>query len=297
MVKTKYLGFDDCLRICNDESEVIVATEFGPRILKYGPKDGPNLLGEFPNNQSTTEFGVWSVVGGHRLWLAPEAMPFSYAPDDYPVIVREEGKLSVRVTQKTDAAGFEKEMVVSLAPRGTELMVKHRITNRGKDPVDVAPWALTVFRDGAAVLPLEPFRSHDDALLPSQTIILWPFTDLADARITFQNRRIQALCNSSNDEPLKIGLVNKRGWAAYRSGSSCFVKTFPYFEGARYPDSGSNNEAYIAGDYLEIETLGPLAVLATGESSDHLETWRFAINMSDEDFEQTLQSLTTGPLR
>jgi hypothetical protein len=35
------------------------------------------------------------------------------------------------------------------------------------------------------------------------------------------------------------------------------IKKFPYDAHATYPDFNSNNEVYINGDFLEIETLGP----------------------------------------
>lgn len=52
-----------------------------------------------------------------------------------------------------------------------------------------------------------------------------------------------------------------------------FIKPFGWEPWATYPDFGSNNELYAAGDYLEIETLGPLVTLAPGERTTHIERW------------------------
>src|SRR5580700_1064251 len=167
MEKVSYLGLNNCLRASNDRFEAIVTTDVGPRILRYGEIGGANALGEFPDKGATTEYGDWRIYGGHRLWAAPEAMPFSYAPDNVPVDYRIEGKYSVRLIAPTDAAGLQKEMAVAIEIEGSGLEVRHRITNLSGGPLEIAPWALTVFSGGTAILPLEPFRAHGDALLPS----------------------------------------------------------------------------------------------------------------------------------
>src|SRR5579862_5911460 len=177
MEKIPYLGFDNCYRIANQKFELVVSTDVGPRILRYGPIGGPNVLGEFPIPAEQTEYGTWKPYGGHRLWAAPEGMPFSYAPDNDPIESRVEGAFSIRLIQPTDAAGIEKEMSVTLDTGGSQVEVAHKLTNRRSTNLEVAPWALTVFRGGTAIVPLAPFRSHGDALLPSQPLVLWPFTD------------------------------------------------------------------------------------------------------------------------
>ncbi len=40
-----------------------------------------------------------------------------------------------------------------------------------------------------------------------------------------------------------------------------------------YPDFGCNCETYTAGTFIELESLGPLEVVAPGESVQHLERW------------------------
>jgi len=52
-----------------------------------------------------------------------------------------------------------------------------------------------------------------------------------------------------------------------------FLKRFPYIPGATYPDFNSNFETFTRQDMLEIETLGPMVTVGSGEYVDHQETW------------------------
>lgn len=279
MERIDYLGHKDCVRLSNGDIEVVVASTFGPRILHYGFVGGSNLFGMFPDVAADTDMGRWRAVGGHRLWTAPEAKPHSYAPDDAPVEVRSEGALNVRVTGPVDAAGMEKSMTIGLQPKGSEVEVRHRIVNRGPRPVEIAPWALTILSGGTIVLPLEPYRSHGDALLPAQPLVLWPFTELTDPRIELQPRMIRVSAEPESEEPQKLGLANKRAWAGYLSESTLFVKRYLYLEGETYPDFGVNTEVFVKGRFMELESLGPLRLLETGKSTDHIERWRLVANV------------------
>src|SRR5829696_4540238 len=96
--KIEHLGFPNCYELVNGETRVIVSSDFGPRILWYSLTGGENVLGWHPAAAVTTDLGVWKPYGGHRLWMAPENMPFSYAPDNEPVEVRLNGELSITLT-------------------------------------------------------------------------------------------------------------------------------------------------------------------------------------------------------
>lgn len=261
------------VRLTNGTVEVVVSAAFGPRILRYAFVGEGNVLGEFPDTSVDTAFGTWRAHGGHRLWVAPEADPQSYAPDDLPVEVRFEGALNVRLTAPTDRAGFAKELVVGLMPEGTEVTVRHRLTNRMAEAQEAAIWALTIFDGGKAIVPLEPFRSHGEALSPTGPLVLWPFTDLTDARLTLGPRQIEVSTSPGSDRPQKIGLLNRMGSASYEKGALRFTKRYEYAEGERYPDYGVNTEVFVKENFLELETLGPLRRLGPGETAEHLERW------------------------
>lgn len=273
--KVEYLGLANCLRISNGAVEVVVTTAVGPRVIRYGFKGGENILGECPTAAVTTELGVWKPWGGHRLWTAPEAIPRSYVPDDCPVECKKKGLLSVHLIQPVEAqTGIRKEMTVTLAETGTAVTILHRITNVGLWGIEVAPWALTIMAGGGrVVIPQEPYRPHDEYLLPARPMVLWHYTDLSDPRFRIGKRFLQLRTDEALAEPQKIGVANKQGWAGYERQGTLFIKRFAYEDGVTYPDGGCNCESYTAASFIELETVGPMHELAPGEAAEHVERW------------------------
>jgi hypothetical protein len=165
-------------------------------------------------------------------------------------------------------------MTVQLDPAGTGVTIRHRIINRHHWTIAASPWALTIMRGGGeAILPQEPYRSHDEYLLPARPLVLWHFTDLSDPRWTIGKRYIRLRTDAARAEPQKIGIMNKQGWAAYHHRETLFVKRFAYQEEATYPDYGSNNETYTAAEFIELESLAPLRRLEPGMAAGHVERW------------------------
>jgi hypothetical protein len=262
------------LRLRNAEVEVVCALDFGPRIVVYRRRGGSNALGDAPGAGVTTPLGHWRPRAGHRLWAAPERMPGSYAPDDDPVDAEIVGERSLRIAQWKDATGLEKEMEISIGATGSAVTVRHRITNRNAWSLEIAPWALTIMRPGgAAVIPSEPFLSHDESLLPARALGLWSFTDLSDPRWSFAPRALVLKPDADRKTPQKAGASNSLGWCACVWDGEIFVKRFDSDPQARYPDFGCNNEIYAEGDFLEIESLGPLRLLAPDATAEHTERW------------------------
>lgn len=253
----------------------------GPRILSYRQESGKNILGLWLDSKQPNDLGTWKPYGGHRLWAAPESMPRTYYPDNDPVDYEIVDDNSVLVRAPTErVTNLQKEMRITLG-KGNDVAIQHLITNKGAVPAELAPWAITILRGGGTVIiPQEPFRSHDEYLLPARPMVLWYFTDLADPRFQFDKELIELRCDKQFDNPQKIGVMNKQGWAAYYEGSSLFVKEFDYRQGTNYPDYGANCEAYSQGGYLELETLGPMELLQPSESAAHHERWRLFENVS-----------------
>ena len=275
METISYMGQPDCLRLANGEVDLVVTTAIGPRIIRYGMIGGENILAEIPDGGMTTPLGEWKPWGGHRLWAAPEAMPRSYVPDNSPVESVVEEERSVRLVATIEQGTMiGKEITVSLDAEGSGVTVRHRITNHGIWGIELAPWALTIMRGGGTtILPQEPRAAHGSSLLPVRTLALWAYTDLADPRWRIGPRYIRLSTDSSLHDPQKIGLANRQGWAAYHRDGLLFVKRFPWRDDACYPDMGCNTETYTAGDFMEVESLGPLTRLEPGESVEHLERW------------------------
>lgn len=288
MQKVTRLGLPNCYLFSNGTVEVVVAGDIGPRVLDYCFVGGPSVLGECPEASVETEWGEFKPWGGHRLWTAPEAMPRSYAPDNDAVEVLSEGERAVRLVGAVEAhTGVRKEIAVALDATGSGVTLSHRVTNVGAWRVELAAWALTIMRGvGEVVIPQEPHGPHPQNLLPARALVLWPYTDMTDARLSFGRKLIRVRSDASATEPQKIGVANKRGWAAYLLDGTLFVKRFGYEEGASYPDMGCNNEVFTAGAFIELESLSKLSALEPGETLEHTERWELFDGVSvgdDED--------------
>jgi hypothetical protein len=282
--KVCYLNQPNCYRLWNDVVELIVTTDIGPRIIRYGFLGKENILGEVPDAMIKTELGDWKPFGGHRLWLAPENKPRSYSPDNSPLQFEIINDLGIRLVQPADVAtGIEKGITVVLDESGSSVVIAHSLRNKNRGSVEVSPWAITIMNGGGeAILPQEPYRSWDEYLLPARPLVLWHYTDLSDPRWTFSKQFIRLRTDSRNQEPQKIGIANKQGWAAYHRGNTLFVKSFDYEDGVPYPDYGCNTEVYTAGSVLEVESLGPMRNVAPGESLEHVEHWSLFGDVDNE---------------
>src|SRR3954467_14431229 len=271
----EHRDFKRCLKISNGDAEVMIALDFGPRILHYALDGGENVLGWHPEAAVQTEFGAWRPYGGHRLWVAPENMPRSYAPDDGKVDYLVEDETSAVFSRAEDAAGFEKQFRVRFAEKGSGISIDHKITNAGTKRVEAAAWALTIMRPGGEVIvpnePLEPYSPEH--LLPVRSMSLWSYTDFTDPRWTFEKDAIRLRVDENLGNQQKFGVLNKQGWAGYEWRDLRFTKRFITLDNVAYPDMNCNNEIYTAGGLVEVETLSPLKMLEPGESIEYEETW------------------------
>lgn len=261
-------------RMSNGVVEVGVPDWCGPRVLHFGAVGGPNVLGAASAAFTETSLGRWHPMGGHRLWVAPESMPGSYAPDDRPVELVSPGPLTRTLRAAPDATGIEKQIDLELLPDAPVMVVRHRIVNRTYWPILAAPWAITIVDPaGTAILPQPPHRTHAEQLLPSRTIVQWAYTDFTDSRWHIGRHLVRLTPDQHKPSAQKIGIANEAGWSAVLHGTQAFFKLAAWKPDARYPDLGSHTEVFTAGAYLELETLGALSLIEPGASSGHTEVW------------------------
>jgi hypothetical protein len=265
----EFHGWPNCYQITNQRISLTLTADVGPRIVFWGFAGGANEVALFPDDLGK--------MGGeeHRLWIAPEAMPRSYAPDNAPVEVEQTGqRLSVTAPVET-STGIQKRIELEMDGEDGHVRLVHRLTNHGLWAVECAPWALTMCAPGGVgILPLPLGGAHAKNLLPRTAISLWAYTDLTDPRWTWGSRCLMLRQDPAIAAPQKIGVfVPNRPWAAYARAGHLFVKTVAAAGGAVYPDRGANLELFANDTFLETETLGPLAVLQPGQSVDHREDW------------------------
>lgn len=272
--KIHYGGWPDCVRLYNKEVELIITTDVGPRIIHFGFIGEQNIMYISPEDSGKTGGNDWRIYGGHRLWIAPEAIPLSYHPDNNNVsCLFSDGSLTV-TAPKESTSGIRKEMQITLSPANNEVIVVHRLTNESPAAMQLSVWAISALAPGGcAIIPQEPYGEGNDYLLPARPLALWQYTKMNDPRWVWGEKYILAKHNATLAGEQKIGVLNKQGWAAYYLDKTLLIKKFGYDPLRLYPDYGCNNEVYINGAFLEIETLSPLVILAPGETAVHIEYW------------------------
>jgi hypothetical protein len=281
--KTHYGPWEHCYRVTNGEVELIVLAEAGPRILRYGFAGGPNFFRDWPDKKGSatlkTPDGEWAIIGGHRIWVAPELSPGSYPADNDPVRIEETASGLIATAPIEKLTRFEKQIVIEMAPSGTNVTVTHHIWNRGYTQQRMAAWALTVMaQNGAGVTGFPPRGTHPEVLAPTNPLIMWAFTDLSDPRWKFTKKYLVLKQDPAQRSPQKLGHFSAKTWGAYILAGQAFLKKVEGQPGREYPDMGSSFEIFTNADFLELETLGPLNNVDPGGRITHTEHWSLLRN-------------------
>ena len=295
MEKISYVGWDNCYRLANDQVELVVTADVGPRIIRFGFIGRENMFGEIEGQVGKTKADNWMIFGGHRLWHSPEAAR-TYYPDLEPVLVQEIEN-GMMVTQKPEpTTGIQKQMEITMKPDKPEVKVKHTLINHNVWPIEAAPWGLSVMDlNGTAIVPFPPRGKHPESMTPTSVLSIWPYTDLSDPRWGLGFRFVLLKQDPENTVPQKIGIFNSEGWAAYANHNALFVKQTPLQYDGIYPDLGVNFELFTNEMILEVESLGPLELIPPKGKVDHFEYWTLYDNVpqpkNDEDVEKFILPL------
>jgi hypothetical protein len=288
MAKTAYKGWPNCYELSNGLVNLIVTTDVGPRVIRFGFVGADNEFKEYADHAGKTGSKEWLLYGGHRLWHAPEHDPRSYVPDNTPVALEEHPNFVRLVQPVEERTGIQKEIDIALSPKQATVRLTHRLRNMGLWAVELAPWALSVMAPGGKVIvPLPRRGSHPENLAPANTLTMWAYTDMSDPRWTWGNEYIMLRQDSDVARPQKIGVMNTMGWVGFVRNGHLFVKAFTYQPGASYPDWGCSTETFTNDEMLEVETLGPLLHLQPNSVVEHVEDWflfpNVATPMNDAD--------------
>jgi hypothetical protein len=249
-----------------------VATEAGPRLVGFRRTDGAQLFADLPDLMLEHP-GIpdYPLLGGHRLWRAPEIPALTYQPDNTAVSIEaSEDRLVVEGAPESD--GLVKQLVVGA--RGGHIMVDHIMRNEGPAPIECAAWAITqMIVGGTAVIPQNLGPVDPAGVRPNRSVVLWPYTDPGATDISWGREAI-LITGSSNPAPLKIGQPNYEGWIGYAAAGELFVKwTERYDPGLPLLDLGATMQVYRNDRFVELETVGPPRIIAPGDSIEHRETW------------------------
>ena len=284
-----YGGWPNCYRLTNGEVELIATADVGPRIIRCGFVGGQNLFCEFEDELGKSGEAWWMPRGGHRLWIAPEVVPDTYALDNKPVRVTVNGDCITLLQPIELETALRKEISVELTETGS-ITLTHRIENTGPKPRKLSPWALSQLAPGGvAIIAFPPRASHEQQLLPTNPLVMWAYTDFSDDRWRFTNKYLILRSDVRQSTPQKTGLFNPQSVAAYLLGTNLFVKRSDANPHAAYPDFQCSLEVFTNEKFLELETLGALVDLIPGTSVAHVEHWSLHRNV-------TLDSLTENAI-
>lgn len=272
--KIAYGGWPNCYRITNGEIELIVTSDVGPRVIRCGFVGGQNLFKEFSEQMGGSGEESWQIRGGHRLWIGPENIRYTYGLDNAPVRIETRADGLVATQPVEPETGLEKEMDITMAQSGTEVRVVHRVRNRARMALEFAPWAPSVMAPGGVgITGFPPRGTHPEMLEPTNPLVMWAYTDLSDPRWIFMKKYLGLRQDPEAKAPQKVGLFNPHTFGAYLLNNELFLKQYHAEAGKTYPEYFCSFQTFTNRDFLELETFGPLVKLAPEESVELIENW------------------------
>lgn len=282
--KIAYRGWPNCYRLTNGEVDLVVTSDVGPRVIRYGFVDSRNFFYECEPQLGNSREPWWMMRGGHRLWVAPETVPETYALDNSACEVSFPDDQTVCVLSPVEIeTKLRKEMSITLSEDGCA-RITHRIQNCGPHAVRWAPWSATLLVPGGIAFAAFPERgSHERHLLPTHPLVMWAYTDLSDPRWTFTKRHLILRQDPQAAVEQKAGLFNEETFGAYLVGTELFAKRSKAVRDVPYADFHCSFQIFTNRDFMELETLGPLTQIESDASVSHDETWflRRGIRISD----------------
>ncbi len=298
MITAKEIGnfkeYGKVLCVSNGVIEAYVTIERGPRIIRFGFVDGQNIMCSNrkcftpkSDKEFTDFFGegkCWENLGGHRIWLSPEAYPQTYYPDNDPVKyeITESGAIFTPAAEVEN--GVQKQLEIKMDSNNADMQVIMRVTNISNADKEFAIWGLSVSEKGGTVI--IPMNTNDTGLLANRIVAVWPYTDMNDSRIYWGKKYVTVKQDENAQGPLKLGFDLNCGTVYYCLGEDIFRKSYKtlHLDGAVYPDGGCSFETYTNSDMIEVESLGELKVVAPEETVEHTEGWSLVKKPCEVDF-------------
>jgi hypothetical protein len=242
--------------------------------MRYGFAGGQNLLWEQKENLGKSGEPKWVARGGHRIWVGPEDVNYTYPPDNGPARIEIKGAILVATQAVEKETGIEKQIEVRMDAGGSGVTLTHRLKNTGVMPLEFAAWALSMMAPGGVgVTGFPPRGTHPEMLQPTNPLVMWAFSDLSDPRWQFTKKYLILRQDPSNSSPQKLGHHNPKTWGAYFRGDEAFIKQYEPGPLKDHPDYGTSYQTFTNADFLEIETMGPLTKVPGGGTLEHVERW------------------------
>jgi hypothetical protein len=271
-----FYGYDDCIRLHNNTTQVTLCPAAGGRVLQYAI-NGKDALYLPPGSEGwTNESGQQggSMAAG-RFDIGPEQTtpghPGLWSGRWTGTIT---GARTARlVSAKDQPTGVQLIRDFVLANDSSQLACTQTIHNVSKETKEYCHWSRTfALGGGICVIPLtEPSRFPRGYVMygPGPVINFEP----DDPHI---HQRDGFLEITAAPQFPKLGMDSYAGWFAYlMKNDVMFVKQFPTFPDRVYNEVAGLTMSiwYPDRPMCELEPIGPRERLAPGESASFTETW------------------------
>ena len=259
----------ECVRLGDGSDAAILSTSAGPRVIGlFRAGDEHNVMAVLPDASiDRTDGPPYRMLGGHRLWAAPEVPGITYQPDDRPCDVTEVAG-GVRVEAPPDGVGLIKAIEVRRSEDGWT--VDHSVRNGSGTPMTLAPWAITQLPLGGRMV--VPSSTDVTGPQPDRSLVLWPYTDPGDPRLHLTVDAVVVDAVASGHR-LKIGVAPGRGHGSYSRNGTVLEKRVSMDASSAYADRGAAIQVFLSDAFCELETLGPLREVAPDDVATHRERW------------------------
>src|ERR1035437_4759931 len=192
----------------------------GPRVVGFGLRGGHNVLTETPDTAWDSGFGRYELLGGHRLWFAPET-PECSVPDQHGLTISAEAGGLRLVGAVEPPTGIRKAFEIRLDPEAAALSIRHELLNEGSRILELSPWPITQLRPGGVAVVKLPLPVAEHILQPNQVLVLWPYSSWADDRMSIGERAITVTARPG--KPFKMGFLSHSGSVGFLRDGLLFL--------------------------------------------------------------------------
>jgi hypothetical protein len=274
-----YRGYENCVRIFNNTTQVIIVPQTGGRVLAYR-LNGEDIIYRNPaqDGKSYDDFLTERFdpdAGRFDLGLDTETKPLHDTLWMGPYQVEITGKYSVTLTsQYSHQMGVQLEREFILDSQTSHLIIRQTMINLSENETKWFFWGRTLVPiGGKLVLPLNtnskyPFGWGDFINRPWEFRIDNPShhqVEIKDGRLIFHAE--------NTDRSAKFATDDSDGWMAYALNNLVFVKRYDVNPEGIYIDHQTAIWYTHGRDFIEMEPNSPIAFLKPGERYTFDEHW------------------------